>query len=146
VGHPQRAVQPQGELEVTEMVGGKLRLVPARVARDAMRWGEPGVVDQNVQRPIGADEARREGVDGRRSVSRTTFAERFRTVAGMPPLTYLNQWRMLLARRALRDRGLPITALATELGYASDSAFSTAFKRVVGESPLRYRRRVTPED
>jgi hypothetical protein len=125
VGHPQRAVQPQGELEVTEMVGGELRLVPARVARDdagvrvnhtelqgglllpspsapfAMRWGESGVVDQNVQRPIGADEARREGVDGRRSVSRTTFAERFRTVAGMPPLTYLNQWRMLLARRAL---------------------------------------------
>jgi AraC-like DNA-binding protein len=146
VGHPQRAVQPQGELEVTEMVGGELRLVPARIARDALRWGEAGVVDQNVQRPIGADEARREGVDGRRSVSRTTFAERFRTVAGMPPLTYLNQWRMLLARRALRDRDLPITALATELGYASDSAFSTAFKHVVGESPLRYRRRVTPED
>ena len=79
-------------------------------------------------------------------MSRTTFAERFRTVAGIPPLTYLNQWRMLLARRALRGRDLPITALATELGYASDSAFSTAFKRVVGESPLRYRRRVTPED
>ena len=79
-------------------------------------------------------------------MSRTTFAERFRTVAGMPPLTYLKQWRMLLARRALRDRDLPNTALATELGYAFDSAFSTAFKRVVGESPLRYRRPVTSED
>ncbi|MFM9609292.1 hypothetical protein [Streptomyces niveiscabiei] len=28
------------------------------------------------------------------------------------------------------------------MGYDSESAFSTAFKRVVGESPLRYRARV----
>jgi AraC-like DNA-binding protein len=29
--------------------------------------------------------------------------------------------------------------LVSELGYRSEAAFSTAFKRVVGESPLRYR-------
>ncbi|XVQ06268.1 AraC family transcriptional regulator [Spirillospora sp. CA-255316] len=79
------------------------------------------------------------------AMSRTSFAERFRTVAGMPPLTYLNRWRMLLARRALRDADVRIGSLASELGYASESAFSTAFKREVGESPLRYRRRVRDE-
>ncbi len=36
----------------------------------------------------------------------------------------------------------PWVSLAVELGYASDSAFSSAFKREVGESPLRYRYRV----
>ncbi|WUF98321.1 helix-turn-helix domain-containing protein [Streptomyces sp. NBC_00467] len=56
-----------------------------------------------------------------------------------PPLAYLNRWRMLLAQRALRagdDR------IGATLGYTSESAFSTAFKREVGESPLRYRSRV----
>ncbi len=73
------------------------------------------------------------------AMSRTTFAERFRTVAGMPPLTYLSRWRMLLAQRALRTSDVRVGSLAAELGYASESAFSTAFKREVGDSPLRYR-------
>lgn len=79
------------------------------------------------------------------AMSRTSFAERFRTVAGMPPLTYLNRWRMLLAQRALRDGDVRIGSLASDLGYASESAFSTAFKREVGVSPLRYRYRVRDE-
>lgn len=72
-------------------------------------------------------------------LSRTSFAERFRSVVGMPPLTYLSRWRMLLAQRALRDGDVRVGALAADLGYASDSAFSTAFNREVGVSPLRYR-------
>ena len=78
-------------------------------------------------------------------MSRTSFAERFRTVAGVPPLTYLHRWRMLLAQRALRDGDARVGSLAFELGYASESAFSTAFKREVGVSPLRYRYRVRDE-
>lgn len=79
------------------------------------------------------------------AMSRTSFAERFREVAGVPPLTYLNRWRMLLAQRALRVDNVRVGELASELGYGSESAFSTAFKRVVGESPLRYRRRTREE-
>ncbi|WP_432832858.1 AraC family transcriptional regulator [Dactylosporangium sp. CA-092794] len=76
------------------------------------------------------------------AMSRTTFAEHFRAVAGVPPLTYLNGWRMLLAQRALRHDDVRVGALAADLGYTSESAFSTAFKREVGESPLRYRSRI----
>jgi len=79
------------------------------------------------------------------AMSRTSFAERFRTVGGVPPLTYLSRWRMLLAQRALRDGDVRVGSLAVQLGYASESAFSTAFKREVGESPLRYRYRVRDE-
>ncbi|GAB3429141.1 AraC family transcriptional regulator [Actinophytocola sediminis] len=75
-------------------------------------------------------------------MSRTSFAERFRAVAGMPPLAYLGHWRMLLAQRALRADQSGIRSLATDLGYASESAFSTAFKRVVGVAPAHYRDRV----
>jgi AraC-like DNA-binding protein len=52
---------------------------------------------------------------------------------------------MLLAQRALRDSDVRVGSLAIELGYASESAFSTAFKREVGESPLRYRNRARDE-
>lgn len=73
-------------------------------------------------------------------MSRTVFSERFRRAAGEPPLTYLTRWRMVLAQHALEDPDVRIGALATELGYGSDSAFSNAFKRIVGEAPQHYRR------
>jgi AraC-like DNA-binding protein len=73
------------------------------------------------------------------AMSRTSFAERFRSVAGVPPLTYLTNWRMRLAERALREEDTPLSTLAHSLGYTSDSAFSNAFKRVNGMAPKRYR-------
>ncbi|POH63678.1 MULTISPECIES: AraC family transcriptional regulator [Cryobacterium] len=80
------------------------------------------------------------------SMSRTTFAGRFRDAAGTPPLSYLINWRMLLAQRELRTSDTQIRALALQVGYSSESAFSTAFKRRVGESPLSYRSRArTPQ-
>ena len=73
-------------------------------------------------------------------MSRTRFAVRFKSVAGVPPLTYLTAWRMLLAQRALRDEDTSILELGASLGYASESAFSNAFKRVTGAAPRDYRR------
>jgi AraC-like DNA-binding protein len=73
------------------------------------------------------------------AMSRTTFASYFKEVAGVAPLSYLTEWRMRLAARALRDESTPISTLAQSLGYTSESAFSHAFKRVVGVSPRHYR-------
>ena len=75
-------------------------------------------------------------------MSRTTFAERFRAISGTSPLAYLSRWRILLAQRALRNPDVRVGALAVELGYGSESAFSTAFKREIGEAPLHYRLRL----
>lgn len=73
------------------------------------------------------------------AMSRTTFAAYFKTVAGVAPLTYLTEWRMRLAERALREENTPVSSLARLLGYTSESAFSNAFKRVVGKAPKLYR-------
>jgi AraC-like DNA-binding protein len=77
-------------------------------------------------------------------MSRTAFAARFKQRVGQAPLAYAIQWRMALAKDALRTTDRAIGALAFELGYASESAFSTAFRREVGCSPRAYRRRVGP--
>ncbi|MFE0515095.1 AraC family transcriptional regulator [Streptomyces sp. NPDC058964] len=73
------------------------------------------------------------------AMSRTAFAVRFRETAGVPPLTYLLNWRMSLAARALRQDTVPVAVLARSVGYTSESAFSNAFKRATGVAPRRYR-------
>jgi AraC-like DNA-binding protein len=73
------------------------------------------------------------------AMSRTAFAVRFRDVAGMAPMAWLTQWRMRIAMRMLVEEAIPIAVLAEQLGYASESAFSTAFKRVAGRAPGVYR-------
>lgn len=72
-------------------------------------------------------------------MSRSAFAQAFKSQVGVAPLEYLIQWRMSLARDALRHDTLSITELAAATGYQSESAFSTAFRRVVGSSPARFR-------
>jgi AraC-like DNA-binding protein len=76
-------------------------------------------------------------------MSRTTFALRFKTIAGVAPLTYLIGWRMRLAERALREGSASVSAIAQQLGYTSESAFSNAFKRVTGLAPKRYQQAAT---
>ncbi|MGW4696110.1 AraC family transcriptional regulator [Kitasatospora cineracea] len=136
------AIRQYGQLFLLELLrsyvdqctlpSGWLRLLVDERLRPAL-----DLLHDRPGRPWGLEELARAA-----TMSRTTFAERFREAAGVPPLTYLGRWRMLLAQRALRDGDARVAALAEELGYGSESAFSTAFKRVVGESPLRYRARV----
>ncbi|MFI7448527.1 helix-turn-helix domain-containing protein [Nonomuraea sp. NPDC049714] len=45
---------------------------------------------------------------------------------------------MQLARAALRTQD-SLTSIAAAIGYQSESAFSTAFRRVVGMSPREFR-------
>jgi AraC-like DNA-binding protein len=73
------------------------------------------------------------------AMSRTGFTLRFRQTVGVPPLTYLLNWRMNLAARALRQDATPVAVLAHSVGYSSESAFSNAFKRVMGVAPRHYR-------
>jgi len=80
------------------------------------------------------------------AMSRTSFAFHFRTVASVAPLTYLAEWRMHLAERALRDELSPVAVIARSLGYMSESAFSSAFKRIKGKSPTAYRATVAVAD
>ncbi|MGU3525618.1 AraC family transcriptional regulator [Enterobacteriaceae bacterium C23F] len=73
------------------------------------------------------------------AMSRTTFAEHFRTLAGITPVAYLLKWRMRLAERELTETNAPVSGIALSLGYTSESAFSHAFKRETGMSPKTWR-------
>lgn len=74
-------------------------------------------------------------------ISRSNFAQRFKNVVGMPPLTYLSDYRLRLAAHYLRLQQKSISRISELVGYASDSTFSQAFKRVYGVCPSVYRQR-----
>ena len=73
-------------------------------------------------------------------MSRSSFAQRFKETVGESPIGYLTRWRMLLAGDRLANSKDPISVISLSLGYESESAFSTAFKRVMGCSPRQYSR------
>jgi AraC-like DNA-binding protein len=67
-------------------------------------------------------------------MSRTRFAEHFRTRIGQTPIDYLTVWRMTVARQLLA-RGKPVKSVALQVGYQSAAAFSRVFSRVTGQAP-----------
>jgi AraC-like DNA-binding protein len=73
-------------------------------------------------------------------MSRAVFAERFTRMVGMPPMQYLLEWRIAIAKDLLRRERPPLAEVAARIGYQSASAFSTSFSRVTGCSPSDFSR------
>lgn len=73
------------------------------------------------------------------AMSRTTFAERFKAMTGVPPLRYLIEWRVAVASAALKSNHRSISEVAEIVGYGSAAAFSSVFFKVTGRRPGQYR-------
>jgi AraC-like DNA-binding protein len=72
--------------------------------------------------------------------SRSVLAERFQQLVGTSPMQYLTQWRMLLAANLLCRSNAPLTRVAEDVGYQTDTAFIRAFRREFGSPPAAWRR------
>lgn len=71
-------------------------------------------------------------------MSRTHFANTFRTTVGVTPGKYLSSWRLALARIEIA-RETPLKVVAKNVGFSSPAALSRAFTRRYGVSPRRGR-------
>lgn len=71
-------------------------------------------------------------------MSRTAFTIRFRKLAGYSVNEYIRIWRFSLAIERMVSNKEKISQIAFDLGYESESAFSTAFKKSMGASPRNY--------
>lgn len=74
------------------------------------------------------------------AMSRSAFAERFRTLVGEPPMRHVTRWRMHRAAHLLRTTPLTLADVAARVGYDSEAAFSRSFKRWTRQSPGSVRR------
>jgi AraC-like DNA-binding protein len=126
-----------------------LRLNVAEGVRGGVGWLF-ALADKQMGAAIGAmheDPAHRwtlQELAERVGMSRSSFALKFKETVGASPLDYLTRWRMLLAGDRLVNSSDPVSVIALSLGYESESAFSTAFKRVMGCSPRQYSRARKP--
>jgi AraC-like DNA-binding protein len=122
-----------------------LRMHMAEGLRGGVGWLF-ALADKQMGAAIGAihaDPARRwtlNALAAEAGMSRSSFALKFKQTVGTAPMDYLTRWRMLLAGDRLAHSGDSIAVIALSLGYESESAFSTAFKRVMGSAPRQYAR------
>jgi AraC-like DNA-binding protein len=68
-------------------------------------------------------------------MSRTLFAERFRTKLGVTPMRYVADWRLQKARALLAEPSLTVGEIARAVGYGSESSFNRAFSQHFGRTP-----------
>ena len=72
-------------------------------------------------------------------MSRSAFSNHFSTLVGMSPHQYLTLVRMQRAAHLLITTADPLMTIAEVVGYQSEAAFSTAFKRHFGVRPGEHR-------
>ncbi|KRC59233.1 hypothetical protein ASE14_15830 [Agromyces sp. Root81] len=142
-------VQPGGEAVMTSLAD----VLVIQVLRSWLRTSDPEATgwlaalrDPHVGRALGRMHAR-PGEDWslvelarQANLSRSAFAERFATLVGESPMRYLAGWRMQQARAELIGTTDPVSSISGRVGYASEAAFSRAFKRHYGSTPGAVRR------
>lgn len=70
-------------------------------------------------------------------MSRSAFAAAFKAATGTTPAAYLTDWRLSLAASMMRS-GRSVKLIAAELGFASASSLSKAFRQRMGASPREW--------
>jgi AraC-like DNA-binding protein len=70
------------------------------------------------------------------------FSRTFKSVVGVPPMTYLQALRVSRARAALAASDRPVAAVAHDHGFADAAHFSRAFRQAYGTTPREFRARV----
>jgi AraC family transcriptional activator of mtrCDE len=71
----------------------------------------------------------------RANTSRATLVRLFRNTVDAPPLAFLAELRLNLARHRILATNTPLPVIAEEVGYQSDTAFSRAYHRRFGIAP-----------
>jgi AraC-like DNA-binding protein/mannose-6-phosphate isomerase-like protein (cupin superfamily) len=122
---------------IMSLILDEIRLMPVLPLRTPLPM-EPRLAQvchallQSPEIPVEIDE-----VAGKLGMSRSTFTRLFRSETKMS----FGQWQQqarLLASLSRIAAGEPVTRVAIDLGYASPSAFTAVFRKVLGVPPSRY--------
>lgn len=74
-------------------------------------------------------------------LSRFHFCRAFKESTGLSPHAWLRQHRLEQAMNMLRDTDASVVSVAAALGYASQTAFAAAFRKMTGDTPSDWRKR-----
>lgn len=108
---------------------GEVGAQPDELMAEAQQW-----LRDHASRPVELDDLARHLAVSRRSLNR-----RFRSATGRPPGRFLQEARIEEASRLLRHTNLGIAEVAARVGYEDAGHFATLFRRLVGQTPTRFR-------
>lgn len=83
-----------------------------------------------------ADYAKRYGL------SLSTFKKRFDSIFNQTPYNWLQEQRLILARKELRFTTTSVTDISYKFGYSTPENFATVFKKKFGQSPSKFRKQL----
>lgn len=125
---------------VTRVLGRQANPVASKTARkpaSLAKWRLDRAIDYieaNLAEPIAlADVANTAGL------TRMHFAAQFRAATGYRPHEYLLRRRIETAQDLLSRPDFSLVDAALSVGFQSQAHFSTVFKRLVGQTPSRWR-------
>ncbi|HZM35582.1 MAG TPA: helix-turn-helix transcriptional regulator [Burkholderiales bacterium] len=110
--------------------------VAARAHVAAHDEGQPAPLPRRADLEHEPDAAAVRVGEGERS-----FKRRFRQATGLSPLEYAHRVRLEEAKQMLEAGDEPVEAIAEQVGYEDAGFFSWLFRRSVGLTPARYRKR-----
>ncbi|MBP1991944.1 helix-turn-helix domain-containing protein [Paenibacillus eucommiae] len=84
-----------------------------------------------------------EKLAGIAGMSPIPYSRLFRKVTGLPPVEYMNTFRMEKAKRLISQENSRVKEVAASVGFRSEFYFSRLFQRMVGVSPTVYMKRGT---
>ncbi|UCH41145.1 MAG: helix-turn-helix domain-containing protein [Gammaproteobacteria bacterium] len=101
------------------------------VVRDCQDWIEGNYKCSN---PV-SEMIDRSGLNSR------TFARRFRSATGYQPIEYVQGLRIEAAKQMLESDATSVEVISSSVGYDDPASFRRIFKRKVGLTPARYRKK-----
>lgn len=119
------------------------RIDPGVFAREAARITLPKWRLRLLLDYIDAHLGEALGLDALADIARLSpfhFCRVFKQSTGVTPHRYVIERRIARAREMLAAGGLPIEAVASACGFASQKHFTTSFTKMVGVSPGKFRR------
>jgi transcriptional regulator GlxA family with amidase domain len=111
-----------------------LAFTPARDHDDDLVRRVQDYIDTHLDAPIRSEALAREF-----GVSPRTLARRFLASTHASVNSYVQQARMLMAKKLLETTHAPIEQIRTTTGYLDPAAFRRAFRQAAGMSPRQYR-------
>jgi AraC family transcriptional regulator, alkane utilization regulator len=129
------------------LLADALRVKLAELATDATAPRQ-AVADERIGRVLARLHASPEEpwtvgrMAGVAAMSRSAFADRFRSLVGEAPKEYLSRLRLARAARLIRTTDATLGEIATRVGYGSGETLSRAFKLHFGKPPSSARQRL----
>lgn len=91
-------------------------------------------VESNLASPIGLTD-----LSQLVGLSKMHFAAQFKAAQGVTPYAYVLQRRIARAQQMLTETDRSVVEIASAVGFGSQPHFTTTFRRIVGDTPMRWR-------